>query len=83
MGDQRGHPGLAPMKVSCTASAPDASALQISFSPERVDVNVTWRPSGAKWAMASRRVEAIATAGGDVADAPGEAASTRQMLASV
>ena len=39
------------MNVSCTASAPEPSALQISFSPDRVDVNVTWRPSGAKWAM--------------------------------
>ena len=71
------------MNVSWTASAPEASARQISFSPDRVDVNVTWRPSGAKCAMASRRVEEIATAGGDVAGAPGEAVSMRQMLASV
>jgi hypothetical protein len=71
------------MNVNWTASAPETFARQTSCSPDRVDVNVTWRPSGAKCAIASRRVEEIATAGGEVAGAPGDGVSMRQTLASV
>ena len=82
-GDQRGYPGLAPREVSCTAFSPDTSATQTSGSPLRSEMNVTRRPSGDSSARASRRVDAIATAGDDVGGAPADGVSMRQMLASV
>ena len=84
-GDQCGTPVPvgALRDESWIALAPSRSEIQISHAPERVLVKATRRPSGESCGCMSAFVEAMATAGGDEAAAPGPEVSMRQILSSL
>ena len=81
-GDHFGYPGRIAIDVSWKALDPSRSVTQNSNSPARSDRNATRRPSGVRLGVRSLRVDAIATAGGKAAGAPGCAVSTRHTFES-
>ena len=70
------------IEVNWSAFDPSESATQNSSSPERFDRNTTRRPSAVRLGVRSLRVDAIATAGGESAGAPGRAVSMRHTFES-